>query len=126
VINRRTDLRYQKEPVDLISLTSLQRELLANAAGLVKRGGILVYATCSIEPEENFNNIRWFLKEHSNFVGDDISQFLPQDFSTGDGETWKGPLCKTESEMTQLYMLQLLPPRHHVSGFFVSRLKRCD
>lgn len=124
VINRRTDLRYRKEPVDLIALTNLQRELLANAAQLVRPDGVLIYSTCSIEPEENFDNIRWFLKEHTNFVGDDISQFFPQDFPAEKIQQWEGPVCKTEIEITRLYMLQLLPSRHQTSGFFICRLKR--
>jgi len=124
VINRRSDLRYRRDPLDIASLTELQRELLSNAAKLVKPGGILVYATCSIEPEENFDNIRWFMREHADFEGDDLSGFLPEQFRDQLSSCWTGPACKTEAEMTTPYMLQLLPSRHGVSGFFLCRLRK--
>ena len=124
VMNRRSDLRFNREPPDIASLTELQRELLANAARLVKPGGILVYSTCFIEPEENFDNIRWFMREHADFEGDDIARFLPERFKTELCSSWSGPACKTESEMTTPYMIQLLPSRHKVSGFFLCRLRK--
>ena len=126
VINRRSDLRYNREPFDIQSLAELQRELLSNAAKLVKPGGVSVYSTCSIEPEENFDNIRWFMREFEDFAGDDITRFMPKDFATELESCWSGPACKTESEMTMPYMAQLLPSRHKVSGFFICRLKRRD
>jgi 16S rRNA (cytosine967-C5)-methyltransferase len=124
VLNRRADLRYRKDPVDIEALTELQRQLLTNAASLVKPGGVLVYSTCSIEPEENFDNIRWFMREHPEFEGDDLGSFLPPQMRDECDSTWGGPACKTESEMTTVYMVQLLPSRHGVSGFFVCRLKK--
>jgi 16S rRNA (cytosine967-C5)-methyltransferase len=124
VVNRRSDLRFRREAVDIGSLTELQRELLNNAADLVKPGGILVYATCSIEPEENFDNIRWFMRERSDFEGDDLTPFLPQHLQEELHSCWTGPACKTESEMTTAFMLQLLPSRHGVSGFFICRLRK--
>jgi 16S rRNA (cytosine967-C5)-methyltransferase len=124
VINRRSDLRYHREPLDIASLAELQRELLGNAAKIVKPGGVLVYATCSVEPEENFDNIRWFMREYPEFEGDDISMAFPPDFLAGVDSAWSGPACKTEAEMTRPYMVQLLPSRHGVSGFFVCRLRK--
>lgn len=126
VINKRSDLRYQRDPIDIEALTKLQKELLANAATIVKPGGILVYATCSLEPEENFDNIRWFLKEFQNFEGDDLSSLLPAEIAQELSNQWQGPACKTEPEMTRIYMIQLMPSRHSVSGFFVARLRRKD
>jgi 16S rRNA (cytosine967-C5)-methyltransferase len=124
VINRRSDLRFRREPLDIVALTELQHELLANAATLVKPGGILVYSTCSIEPEENFDNIRWFLREFPEFEGDDLSSYVPASLKAELESCWTGPACKTESEMTVPYMLQLMPSRHEVSGFFVARLRK--
>lgn len=123
VINRRADLRYQKEAVDIAALVELQRELLANAATLVKPGGILVYSTCSLEPEENFDNIRWFLREFEDFEADDFSHLIPAAIKEQCSVT-SGPMCKTEAEMNRLCQIQLLPTRHGVSGFFVARMKR--
>jgi 16S rRNA (cytosine967-C5)-methyltransferase len=124
VINRLSDLRFKKKPEDLISLTQLQRELLANAVSLLKPGGVLVYSTCSIEPEENFANAQWFLDNFPDFEPDDISSFIPQWIMQECFPTIQGPLCKTKKEDSCLHMIQLLPPRHKVSGFFVARFRK--
>lgn len=124
VLNRRTDSRYHLQPEDIPQLVSIQRELLANAATMVKQGGILVYSTCSIEPEENFDNIRWFLNNFEDFEGDDLGQFLPPEILNECEPNSNGPACKTNVEMSRLMMLQLLPSKHDVSGFFVARLIR--
>ncbi|HEY9712383.1 MAG TPA: 16S rRNA (cytosine(967)-C(5))-methyltransferase RsmB [Chroococcales cyanobacterium] len=134
VIGRRSDLRYRRQPEDIRTLAELQKELLSNAAAIVKPGGLLIYATCSLEPEENFDNVRWFLKEHQNFEGDSLLHLLSSEFrsdmAASEGldlsEAWKGPMCKTEPEMARVYMIQLMPSRHGVSGFFVARLRRKD
>jgi len=123
VINRRADLRYRKESDDIESLVELQRELLSNGAKLLKAGGILVYSTCSLEPEENFDNIRWFLNEFADFEGDDFSYLVPEEIRA-QCEPTSGPLCKTAAEMNRLCMLQLMPTRHGVSGFFVAKLRK--
>ncbi len=124
VLNRRSDMRYQRQPGDLAQLVELQRELLANAATLVKPGGIIVYSTCSIEAEENFDNIRWFLQNFEAFEGDDFAPLLPEFIRRECAPGISGPACKTEVELDRLHMLQLLPSRHGVSGFFIARLKR--
>jgi 16S rRNA (cytosine967-C5)-methyltransferase len=123
VINRRADLRYRKDESDIEQLVQLQRELLANAAKLLKPGGVLVYSTCSIEPEENFDNIRWFLSEFADFEGEDFSSLLPAEICA-EFEPTGGPLCKTTAEMNRVCMIQLLPTRHGVSGFFVAKLRK--
>jgi 16S rRNA (cytosine967-C5)-methyltransferase len=124
VLNRRSDMRYQRQPGDLGKLVELQRELLTNAATLVKPGGILVYSTCSIEAEENFDNIRWFLQNFEAFEADDFTSLLPEFIRQECAPSIEGPACKTEAEISRLHMVQLLPSRHGVSGFFIARLKR--
>ncbi len=123
VINRRADLRYQREPIDIASLVELQRDLLSNAATLVKPGGTLTYSTCSLEPEENFDNIRWFLREFEDFEADDFAHLVPEQIREQCSVT-SGPMCKTEAEMNRLCMIQLLPTRHGVSGFFIARMRK--
>ena len=67
VVRRKVDSRWSKDESQLIELQKLQRELLATAAVSVKDGGQLLYATCSLEAEENEANLRWFLKEYPHF-----------------------------------------------------------
>lgn len=124
VMHRKPDLRYQREPQDLAKLVELQRALLSNAAHLVKAGGVLMYATCSIEPEENFDNICWFLKNFPEFTPDDLTPYLPEAILQSLAPLESGAPCKTPREATNLYMLQLLPSRHGVSGFFMAKLRK--
>src|SRR5690606_6156904 len=64
---RHPDGKWRVAPEDLRSLVAFQRELLAGAATVVKPGGLLVYATCSLEPEENEEQVESFLAAHPEF-----------------------------------------------------------
>ena len=72
VLRRRVDARYRKNKEDIQQLAALQREILKNAAGLVKPGGTLVYSTCTLEKEEDEEQVQWFLKEFPQFELEDI------------------------------------------------------
>lgn len=117
VMNRRSDLRYHRQEVDLPALTALQKELLEHAAGLLRPGGVLVYATCSMEPEENEQNIRWFLAGHKEFSLESLRPYVPQEIA----EQWAvtDPHFNPDSGE-----IQLLPSRHGFSGFYVCRMRR--
>lgn len=116
VINRRSDLRYHRQEPDLQALVALQRVLLTRGAALVKPGGVLVYATCSMEPEENEENIQWFLGQNQGFTRESIEAYVPADLA---GE-WK---TKDRDLDLSSGALQLLPSRHGQSGFYVCRLR---
>ncbi|MEZ5909260.1 MAG: RsmB/NOP family class I SAM-dependent RNA methyltransferase [Hyphomicrobiaceae bacterium] len=66
-IRRHPDIPHLKRASDIAKLATLQAEILANAARLVRQGGRLVYCTCSLEPEECEAQIAGFLAQHSNF-----------------------------------------------------------
>jgi 16S rRNA (cytosine967-C5)-methyltransferase len=63
-LRRRPDAKWNKTPQQLTELVALQRELLEVAASLVKPDGVLVYSTCSLEPEENENQIALWQNEN--------------------------------------------------------------
>ena len=67
VFSKRPDMKWRRQEEDINRLASLQRKMLENAASLVKTGGTVVYSTCSLEPEENEENIVWFLGNNRNF-----------------------------------------------------------
>ncbi|MBI4534364.1 MAG: 16S rRNA (cytosine(967)-C(5))-methyltransferase RsmB [Candidatus Melainabacteria bacterium] len=117
VINRRSDLRLKRKPSDLPQLVGIQRELMLHAATLVKPGGILVYATCSIEPEENEQNLDWFLNSCRNFVGESLEPYISAELLS----EWSRRIGKLELDKGRL---QIVPCRHKLSGFFVCRLRR--
>jgi 16S rRNA (cytosine967-C5)-methyltransferase len=67
VMRRRVDLRWRIRPEEIDRLRAAQLELLRQAAPRVKPGGVLVYSTCSLEPEENGQVVQQFLAEHPAF-----------------------------------------------------------
>jgi 16S rRNA (cytosine967-C5)-methyltransferase len=67
VLRRNPDVKWKREEADLERLVEKQHGILTTAAGLVKPGGRLVYATCSLEPEENDDLVRAFLESHPAF-----------------------------------------------------------
>ena len=67
-VRRHPDIPWQKAPDDVAKLSALQSRLLERAAALTRPGGLLVYATCSLEPEEGELQIDSFLTRQSDFV----------------------------------------------------------
>jgi 16S rRNA (cytosine967-C5)-methyltransferase len=67
VLGRYPEARWQKQPPLVYEMQALQRKLLAKAAGYLSKGGVLVYATCSLEPEENETIIDDFLAAHPDW-----------------------------------------------------------
>jgi len=77
VVGRQPDIRWQRAKGDLPRYATRQLALLGQAASLLAHGGVLVYATCSTEPEENDEVINAFLATHPDFVRADAKAFLP-------------------------------------------------
>lgn len=67
VLTKKPEIKWKKDSEDIKRLTNIQSKLINNAAKLVKVGGTIVYSTCTIEPEENFEIIKKFLEDHPNF-----------------------------------------------------------
>ena len=77
VLRRRVDVRWRLRPKDINALADQQRSLLRRAAPLVRPEGVLVYSTCSLEPEENEAVIEAFLSAHPQYVQADQHACLP-------------------------------------------------
>ena len=67
IIGRKNDIKYRLEEAQLKELAKLQKSILNNVCQYVKQGGIMLYSTCTINPEENQDNVKWFLDEHREF-----------------------------------------------------------
>ena len=78
VTGRHPDIRWNRQEHELARFQKNQLALLEQAAGLLAPDGILVYATCSLEPEENEEVIALFLDRHPDFMVEDCTPFLPQ------------------------------------------------
>ncbi|HEX5868944.1 MAG TPA: RsmB/NOP family class I SAM-dependent RNA methyltransferase, partial [Longimicrobium sp.] len=102
---RHPDGRWRVTPDDLASLTRLQDELLAAAAALVRPGGLLVYSTCSLEPEENELRIERFLAGRPEWA-------------------MEPPAGVDASLLDDAGRLCVLPQRQGVDGAFAARLRR--
>lgn len=108
VIRRRPDIRWNRQPGDFSAHQAAQLALLQAAAGLLAPGGALVYAVCSIEPEENRQVIERFLAANGGFRLTDCRDFLPKSaVSLVDGQGCFAPL-----------------PSEEIDGFFAARLVR--
>lgn len=77
VIRRKADLRWKKSAVEIAELPKLQAEILSSAANAVKRGGTLIYSTCTIIRRENEEIVENFLKNNKNFKMVETKNFLP-------------------------------------------------
>jgi len=115
VLRRKADLRWRKAEGDLRQLPELQLAILERAAQVVAPGGEILYSTCTIEPEENFEVVKAFRAAHPEFAPVDFTPELPY-----------VPLGEQELRQAQKGMLQLLPHRHGLDGFFLAKFKRLE
>ncbi len=83
VLARRPDARWRITSAEIERLSRLQQELLARAGALLSPGGVLIYSTCSIEPEENEQRIQQFLQARPELKFVDSRTFLPSETAGG-------------------------------------------
>ena len=82
VLRRKADLRWKKNPAELKDLPTLQEKILSSAAKTLKRGGTLVYSTCTITRRENQDVVEKFLAAHENFQLVEMKTLLPHETNT--------------------------------------------
>jgi len=104
VLSKKPDLRY-KAPEALRELPELQLSILKESSKYLKRGGTLVYSTCTLNPAENEEVVLAFLRENP--------EFFAEDFTVGEYSSLSG-------------MLTLYPHRTHTDGFFIAKLRRAQ
>ena len=116
-LRRNPDLKWRQDENSVAELTAKQTAILASAARMVKSGGRLVYATCSILPEENELIAQAFQQAHPDFVPMDAGETLVQlkvDNAAG--------LCAGGETGTQY--IRLWPHTHETDGFFAAAWQR--
>ena len=102
VISKKSDLRYRSEE-GIDELPELQLEILERSAAYLRKGGELVYSTCTLNPEENEGVVRRFLERNVDFE--------PLEFNVGEYESRGG-------------WLTLYPNVHQTDGFFISKMRK--
>ncbi|MDQ7818271.1 MAG: 16S rRNA (cytosine(967)-C(5))-methyltransferase RsmB [Melioribacteraceae bacterium] len=103
-LTKKPDLKWKKDLGDIRKIVNIQQELLKKGASLVKSGGLLVYSTCTIEPEENAEIINKFLSENKNFKLVDASSSIAKEFVNQEG------------------FVQTYPHIHDFDGSFAAKL----
>jgi 16S rRNA (cytosine967-C5)-methyltransferase len=112
---RNPDAKWRLKPSDLAELVDLQRRILESAARLVRGGGRLVYATCSLFQEENADQVRAFLAAHPDFALVPAPQAWAEAQAALGGEA----PCPVDGDT-----LILTPGRHGTDGFFVAVMEK--
>jgi 16S rRNA (cytosine967-C5)-methyltransferase len=107
VLSKRADLRWRRDQESLDNAVQLQSELLDSAAEMVKEGGRLVYSTCSLEEEENMEQVMNFLDRHKNFEMQSVEGYVPNEVIAHGGLAY-----------------QTFPHKHGCDGHFGVLLKR--
>ncbi len=109
VIRRNPDIKWKVKQKDFRRLHLMQKKMLAKLAPLLKPGGVLLYATCTVSNEENEETVHSFLAEHPEYQLESARPYLPPGSAdvvdrSGAVQTW--------------------PQRHGTDGFFAARLRR--
>ncbi len=103
-LSKKPDIKWKKDMFDIRDMNIIQYKLLCKASELVKPGGVVVYSTCSIEPEENFDIVKKFLAENQGFELESAKDKFPDEILDENG-------C-----------IQTLPHRHNMDGAFAAKL----
>jgi 16S rRNA (cytosine967-C5)-methyltransferase len=116
-IRRHPDLPHLKRDSDLASLTQLQQRLLDHAVALLAPDGLMVYCTCSLEPEEGEQQIEGVLGRHADFTLEPVS---PGEF--GIEASWITP--KGYLRTLPCHLSNLPEGLRGIDGFFAARIRR--
>jgi 16S rRNA (cytosine967-C5)-methyltransferase len=106
VLHRHPEARWVKNLDDIHKLAQVQEKLLESCAALTAPGGVLVYSTCSLEPEENEMRVRAFLQKHPEFSLSTAPAAVPATFIDRDG------------------YVRITPYDHKLDGMFGARLEK--
>ena len=102
------EIKWQRNEDDVRRLSGLQLTILNRVAGYLKRAGILVYSTCTLNRDENERNTESFLANHPGFELQDAARYLPD----------------KAKHMARGKYFQALPHRDNTDGFFAARMRR--
>jgi 16S rRNA (cytosine967-C5)-methyltransferase len=111
VIRGKPDIKYHKQEDDIKRLVRIQTDILEHVAPLLKKGGLLIYSTCTVNKSENENVTETFLAQNPDFTVD--TTFFEQ-----------LPVMIRQSPGISKTGLQLFPQTFSTDGFFLTRLKR--
>jgi len=103
-LRRNPEIRWRISPADIQDLAGRQKQLLFNAARMVRPGGRLIYSTCSVEPDENEDVVQSFLENSKTFRQVELKLDGAVQTSSGAARTW--------------------PQREGIDGFFIGAFEQ--
>jgi 16S rRNA (cytosine967-C5)-methyltransferase len=109
VMRRKPDMKYTKTEKDIERLSTIQQDLLMSVSPLLKKGGILVYSTCTVDKEENENTVKTFLDKHPDFEGD---------------LTFRNRMPEAIQPLISGFDLQIFPQDLGSDGFYIAVLRK--
>ncbi|WP_066289229.1 16S rRNA (cytosine(967)-C(5))-methyltransferase RsmB [Bacillus sp. FJAT-29937] len=109
VMRRKPDMKYTKKEEDIFQLAAVQKNLLNAVSPLLKKGGNLVYSTCTVDVEENQHVVEAFLNENDEFEGD---------------LSMKERMPKAIRPLVNGFQLQILPQHIGSDGFYIACLRK--
>lgn len=108
VLNKRVDLKWKRTMQDIENMKRLQVQLLESAAGVVKPNGIIIYSTCTIDPDENEQVVKEFLGKNTGFHLEEPGDNIPKQY------------------LSQKYFIRTFPHMHNMDGTFAARLRKTN
>ncbi len=106
VLNKRADLKWKRTEQDISDMKKLQINLLKSATSVLKENGLIVYSTCTIEPEENERVVEEFLNAHSDFKLVKLSNLIPMKY------------------LSDQYFIRTFPHKHGMDGSFAAAFQK--
>lgn len=105
IIRKKPEIKWTKNLKQLNEIITIQRDIMKNASKYVKAGGILLYSTCTLNKQENEDNVKWFLKTFPNYSIEELF------------------FGETDNILYSNHGTTILP-NEYMDGFFIAKLKR--
>lgn len=106
IIRKKPEIKWNKKRNDLREIIPVQREIMNNAWQYLKQGGVMIYSTCTLNKEENEENIEWFLNNHE------------------DCEVKRIFVGKQDNLVYSREGLLTVMPNENMDGFFIAKLEK--
>lgn len=106
IIRKKPEIKWNKKRNDLREIIPVQREIMDNAWQYLKQGGVMIYSTCTLNKEENEENIEWFLNTHK------------------DCQVKKIFVGKQDNLIYSREGFLTIMPNENMDGFFIAKLEK--
>ncbi len=106
IIRKKPEIKYNKNAKELQEIVKIQRKIMTNAAKYVKEQGVILYSTCTLNKEENEENIKWFISKNPEFTVEKVY------------------FGKSDNIIYHEEGFATILPNSYMDGFFVAKIRR--